>query len=204
MPHQEMYLSALVVALALANFSNALLPVSMLGLRVSPIAPGRICSVGPVIADRSWSPAGCRQLYAQRQQPRGRPPQRLRLAMSEDPLQSGEKKEDAAESTVEVKMKEDEFSGLDESQKKFKAAAIRKEAVDLDGSAVLLRKTAVEKEQEAAKLRIQAWKLEGGVSAVTKQITVTDKYQKQLAELDLMAEDWVDTDEVTRAYERDD
>jgi hypothetical protein len=39
-------------------------------------------------------------------------------------------------------------------------------------------------------------KLEGGVSAVTKQITVKDKYQKQLAELDLMAEDWVDTDEV--------
>jgi len=30
--------------------------------------------------------------------------------------------------------------------------------------------------------------------AVTKQITVADKYQKQLAELDLMAEDWVDTD----------
>ena len=34
------------------------------------------------------------------------------------------------------------------------------------------------------------------MSAVTKQITVKDKYQKQLAELDLMAEDWVDTDEV--------
>jgi len=122
--------------------------------------------------------------------------------MSEDPMQSGEKKEDAAESTV--KTKKDEFSGLDESQKKFKAAAIRKEAVVLDESAVMLRKTAVEKEQEAAKLRIQAWKLEGGVSAVTKQITVTDKYQKQLAELDLMAEDWVDTDEVTGAYVRDD
>ena len=40
-------------------------------------------------------------------------------------------------------------------------------------------------------------KLEGGVSAVTKQITIQDKYQKQLAELDLMAEDWVDTDEVS-------
>ena len=38
-------------------------------------------------------------------------------------------------------------------------------------------------------------KLEGGVSAVTKQITVEDKYEKQLAELDLMAEDWIDTDE---------
>jgi len=35
------------------------------------------------------------------------------------------------------------------------------------------------------------------VSAVTKQITVEDKYQKQLAELDLMAEDWIDTDEVS-------
>ena len=40
-------------------------------------------------------------------------------------------------------------------------------------------------------------KLEGGVSAVTKQITVEDKYEKQLAELDLMAEDWIDTDEVS-------
>jgi hypothetical protein len=99
--------------------------------------------------------------------------QMLRLAMSDD----------------------DVFAGLDEAQKKFKAAAMRKEAMDLDEAATSLRKSAVGKEQEAAKLRIQAWKLEGGVSAVTKQITVKDKYQKQLAELDLMAEDWVDTDE---------
>ena len=35
------------------------------------------------------------------------------------------------------------------------------------------------------------------MSAVTKQVTVKDKYAKQLAELDLMAEDWVDTDEVS-------
>lgn len=40
-------------------------------------------------------------------------------------------------------------------------------------------------------------KLEGGVSAVTKQVNIADKYAKQLAELDLMAEDWVDTDEVS-------
>lgn len=102
--------------------------------------------------------------------------QMLRLAMSDDPS-------------------DDVFAGLDEAQKKFKAAAMRKEAMDLDEAATSLRKSAVGKEQEAAKLRIQAWKLEGGVSAVTKQITVKDKYQKQLAELDLMAEDWVDTDE---------
>ena len=90
---------------------------------------------------------------------------------------------------------DDEFAGLDASQKQFKAAAMRKEAIGLDETAAALRKQAVETEQKAALLRIQAWKLEGGVSAVTKQITVQDKYQKQLAELDLMAEDWVDTDE---------
>jgi hypothetical protein len=104
--------------------------------------------------------------------------QMLRLAMSDD-----------------MEPSDDVFAGLDEVQKKFKAAAMRKEAMDLDEAATSLRKSAVGKEQEAAKLRIQAWKLEGGVSAVTRQITVKDKYQKQLAELDLMAEDWVDTDE---------
>jgi len=182
----------LLVALALANFvseTDALLSGGMLGVRIrAPAsAPGRVCSVPA---------AGCRQggLLALVER-RGRP--LLRLAMSEDPLQSGEKREDdrVEERKTESKEKEDEFAGLDESQKKFKAAAIRKEAMDLDAAAAGLRKNAVEQEQEAAKLRIQAWKLEGGVSAVTKQITVTDKYQKQLAELDLMAEDWVDTDE---------
>lgn len=110
--------------------------------------------------------------------------------MVEEPQEPGAKK--AAEPAA---AREEDFEGMDESQRKFKAAAIRKEAVDLDEAAAELRKKATEQEQEAARLRIQAWKLEGGVSAVTKQITVKDKYQKQLAELDLMAEDWVDTDE---------
>jgi hypothetical protein len=63
------------------------------------------------------------------------------------------------------------------------------------GTAGALRKDAVAKEQQAAKLRIQAWKLEGKVSAVTQEITLKDRYERQLAELDLMAEDWIDADE---------
>ena len=151
----HMHLGAvLLVALALANFvseTDALLSGGMLGVRIrAPAsAPGRVCSVPA---------AGCRQggLLALVER-RGRP--LLRLAMSEDPLQSGEKREDdrVEERKTESKEKEDEFAGLDESQKKFKAAAIRKEAMDLDAAAAGLRKNAVEQEQEAAKLRIQAW-----------------------------------------------
>ncbi len=73
---------------------------------------------------------------------------RLRLAMSEEPREPGEKT---------AKPLEDEFEGMDESQRKFKAAAIRKQAVDLDEAAAELRKKATEQEQEAARLRIQAW-----------------------------------------------
>mmetsp|Transcript_29430 Transcript_29430/g.66641 ORF Transcript_29430/g.66641 Transcript_29430/m.66641 type:complete len:254 (-) Transcript_29430:44-805(-) len=85
--------------------------------------------------------------------------------------------------------------GLSLQQRKVKALELRNEAVELEASAATLRKEAVAKEQQAAKLRIEAWQLEGTVSAVTKEVTLTDKYEKQLAELDLMAEDWIDTDE---------
>jgi len=85
--------------------------------------------------------------------------------------------------------------GLSLEQRKVKAVELRNQAVELESSAATLRKDAVAKEQQAAKLRIEAWQLEGTVSAVTKEVTLTDKYEKQLAELDLMAEDWIDTDE---------
>jgi len=76
----------------------------------------------------------------------------LRLAMVEEPQEPGAKK--AAEPAA---AREEDFEGMDESQRKFKAAAIRKEAVDLDEAAAELRKKATEQEQEAARLRIQAW-----------------------------------------------
>ena len=247
--------------LSLAHFvseADALLSHAL--LRPPLPAAGRACA-----RPGAWPARG----YARRP--------RLRLAMSEEPREPDEKT---------AAPLEDEFEGMDESQRKFKAAAIRKQAVDLDEAAAELRKKATEQEQEAAKLRIQAWyvpcaadpaaararacvarqlsighaglpaasrcrqarrqadageadvccvmipsrdvictarqilpsdggvwphltrvktnavfcmrrKLEGGVSAVTKQVTVKDKYAKQLAELDLMAEDWVDTDEVS-------
>ncbi len=88
---------------------------------------------------------------------------------------------------------EDDFAKLDMTQRKFKAATIRKEAVDLDGAAVALHEQAFAMEKRAAKLRIRAWKLEGAVSAVSKEVidqNVKDKHEKTLAELDLMAEDW--------------
>jgi len=84
---------------------------------------------------------------------------------------------------------------LDPAQKKEKALQIRKVAGELEESASMLRKSAMEKEQEAAKLRIQAWQLEGTVSKVTKQVTIEDDYERQLAELDLMAEDWTELDQ---------
>ena len=87
--------------------------------------------------------------------------------------------------------------GLSLEQRKVKAVELRNQAVELEASAATLRKDAVAKEQQAAKLRIEAWQLEGTVSAVTKEVTLTDKYEKQLAELDLMAEDWIDTDEAS-------
>jgi len=84
---------------------------------------------------------------------------------------------------------------LDPSTRVARAGEIRKQATELDKEAGLLRKEAVAKEQSAAKLRIQAWTIEGKVSAVTQEITLTDRYERDLVELDLMAKDWVDTDE---------
>jgi hypothetical protein len=88
---------------------------------------------------------------------------------------------------------DDDFAKLDTTQRKFKAASLRKEAVDLDEAAVELHEQAFAMEKRAAKLRIRAWKLEGAVSAVSKEVieqNLKDKHEKTLAELDLMAEDW--------------
>eukprot|EP00961_Rhodomonas_salina_P216945 2930936-Rhodomonas_salina.1 len=85
---------------------------------------------------------------------------------------------------------------LDLAERKVKAKELRQEATDLEEASAALRKDAVKKEQLAAKLRIRAWKLEGSVSAVTNEINIGNKYERQLAELDIMAEDWIDTDEV--------
>jgi len=84
---------------------------------------------------------------------------------------------------------------LDLAERKVKAKELRQEATDLEEASAALRKDAVKKEQLAAKLRIRAWKLEGSVSAVTNEINIGNKYERQLAELDIMAEDWIDTDE---------
>jgi hypothetical protein len=100
--------------------------------------------------------------------------------------------------------KEEDYESLDPSQRKFKAAALRKEALDLDASAQELRTQAIEKEKEAAVLRIKAWKVEGAISAVSKKVIESktkDKYEKELAELDLMAADWIDSDTVSRHHQ---
>eukprot|EP00286_Rhodomonas_abbreviata_P022829 CAMPEP_0181311210 /NCGR_PEP_ID=MMETSP1101-20121128/13011_1 /TAXON_ID=46948 /ORGANISM="Rhodomonas abbreviata, Strain Caron Lab Isolate" /LENGTH=213 /DNA_ID=CAMNT_0023417917 /DNA_START=260 /DNA_END=901 /DNA_ORIENTATION=- len=90
---------------------------------------------------------------------------------------------------------DDDVMDLGLEERKAKAVELRKEAFDLEAEAAKARKAALQNEQEAAKLRIRAWKLEGSVSAVTKDINIENKYERQLAELDLMAEDWIDTDE---------
>ncbi len=89
----------------------------------------------------------------------------------------------------------DDFSKLDMTQRKFKAASLRKEAIDLDEAAMALHEQAFVMEKKAAKLRIRAWKLEGAVSAVSKEVieeNLRDKHEATLAQLDLMAEDWAD------------
>jgi hypothetical protein len=81
---------------------------------------------------------------------------------------------------------------LDPSKRKGKASDLRKQALDLDEQATKLRDEAIALEQKAAKLRIESWQIDGSVSAVTKSVTIEDKFERQLAELDLMAEDYMD------------
>lgn len=126
--------------------------------------------------------------------------------MSEEKEGEG-KSVDAPAPATDSKSKDSEYDDddddagvgtLDEAQRKFKAAALRKEAIDIDGEASKLREQAVELEKKAAKLRIKAWKAEGAISAVSNEIVKgvewKSKYEKELAELDLMAKDWVDED----------
>jgi len=114
-----------------------------------------------------------------------------------EPVQEEEVKKPDTAVKLAAASKIEDIELLDPTQRKFKAAALRKSAIDLDAEAQELHAQAIAKEKEAAMLRIEAWKVEGAVSAVSKQViagSVKNKYEKELAELDLMAGDWIDTD----------
>jgi hypothetical protein len=87
------------------------------------------------------------------------------------------------------------FMEVDPSTRKAKAASLRTEALQLEEDASKLRDEALNLEKKAAKLRIDSWKLDGSVSAVTNTVTIEDKYERQLAELDLMSESYMDDPE---------
>ena len=89
---------------------------------------------------------------------------------------------------------------IDPSKRKAKASALRYEALQLDEEASKLREQALNLERKAAKLRIDSWKLEGAVSAVTNTVNIEDKYERQLAELDLMSEEYIDDPEKFEWY----
>jgi hypothetical protein len=92
------------------------------------------------------------------------------------------------------------FMEVDPSKRKAKAAALRTEALQLDEDASKLRDEALNLERKAAKLRIESWKMDGSISAVTNTVTIEDKYERQLAELDLMSEDYMDDPEKFEWY----
>jgi hypothetical protein len=92
------------------------------------------------------------------------------------------------------------FIELDPSKRKAKAAALRTEASQLDEDASKLRDEALNLERKAAKRRIESWKMDGSISAVTNTVTTEDKYERQLAELDLMSEDYMDDPEKFESY----
>ena len=70
----------------------------------------------------------------------------------------------------------------------------------LDEEAFKLRGQALDLERKAAKLRIESWKLDGSVSEVTNTVNIEDKYERQLAELDLMSEEYIDDPEKFEWY----
>ena len=92
------------------------------------------------------------------------------------------------------------YMEVDPSKRKAKAVALRTEALQLDENAAKLRDDALNLERKAAKLRIESWKMDGSISAVTNTVTIEDKYERQLAELDLMSEDYMDDPEKFEWY----
>eukprot|EP00291_Cryptomonas_curvata_P004324 CAMPEP_0172182410 /NCGR_PEP_ID=MMETSP1050-20130122/18384_1 /TAXON_ID=233186 /ORGANISM="Cryptomonas curvata, Strain CCAP979/52" /LENGTH=190 /DNA_ID=CAMNT_0012855853 /DNA_START=231 /DNA_END=803 /DNA_ORIENTATION=- len=92
------------------------------------------------------------------------------------------------------------YMEVDPSKRKAKAVALRTEALQLDENAAKLRDEALNLERKAAKLRIESWKMDGSISAVTNTVTIEDKYERQLAELDLMSEDYMDDPEKFEWY----
>jgi hypothetical protein len=115
-----------------------------------------------------------------------------RLRMSE--TNNGE------ESAAASQAVDSSFVEIDPSKRKAKASELRREALQLDGEATKLREQALNRERKAAKLRIESWKLEGAVSAVTNTVTIGDRYEKQLAELDLVSEAYIDDPEKFEWY----
>ncbi len=92
------------------------------------------------------------------------------------------------------------YMEVDPAKRKAKALALRTEALQLDADAAKLRDEALNLERKAAKLRIESWKTDGSISAVTNTVTIEDKYERQLAELDLMSEDYMDDPEKFEWY----
>ena len=87
---------------------------------------------------------------------------------------------------------------VDPSKRKANAAALRTEALQHDADASKLRDEAMSLEKKAAKLRIESWKMDG--STVTSTVTIEDKYERLLAEHDLMSEDNLDDPEKFEWY----
>ena len=92
------------------------------------------------------------------------------------------------------------FADIDPSKRKAQASSLRSEALRLDEEAFKLRGQALDLERKAAKLRIESWKLDGSVSEVTNTVNIEDKYERQLAELDLMSEEYIDDPEKFEWY----